>query len=115
MDERSTASNILDHFHCLVDCHNNRGEPTWRVEREMNPDGTVLFDKFGIVKTLETDKVDRIAQRIIDRQVDNGDFKLRNDTWRKTRIKDDAEKQCGTVIDFFPHGPNLKQMQPVLR
>ena len=100
MDERSTASNILDHFHCLVDCHNNRGEPTWRVEREMNPDGTVLFDKFGIVKTLETDKVDRIAQRIIDRQVDNGDFKLRNDTWRKTRIKDDAEKQCGTVNNF---------------
>ena len=100
VDERSTASNILDHFHCLVDCQ-GRAEPTWRVEREMNPDGTVLFDKFGIVKTLETDKVDRIANRIIDRQVDNGDFSLRGSTWRKTKIKDDAEKQCGTVNNYL--------------
>ena len=67
----------------------------------MNPDGTVLFDKFGIVKTLETDKVDQITQRIIDRQVDNGDFKLRNDTWGKTRIKDQAEQQCGAVNNFL--------------
>ena len=96
VDERSTASNILDHFHCLVDCQ-SRAEPTWRVEREMNPDGTVLFEKFGIVKTLETDKVDRITKRIIDRKVENGDFKLSTDTWRKTEIRDRAEQQCGTV------------------
>ena len=96
VDERSIASNIMDHFHCLVDCQ-SRAEPTWRVEREMNPDGTVLFEKFGIVKTLETDKVDRITKRIIDRKVENGDFKLSTDTWRKTQIKDKAEQQCGTV------------------
>ena len=101
VDERSSATNILDHFHCLVDCQ-SRAEPTWRVEREMNPDGTVLFEKFGIVKTLETDKVDRITKRIIERKVENGDFKLSTDTWRKTRIKDDAEKQCGTVNNFYP-------------
>ena len=96
VDERSSATNILDHFHCLVDCQ-SRAEPTWRVEREMNPDGTVLFEKFGIVKTLETDKVDRITKRIIDRKVENGDFKLSTDTWRKTEIRDRAEQQCGTV------------------
>ena len=100
VDERSTADNILDHFHCLVDCQ-NPSEPSWRVEREMKPDGTVLFDKFGIVKTLETNKVEEIKNRIIDRQVENkGDFSLRTDTWRTTKIKDQAERQCGTVNIF---------------
>ena len=57
VDVRSRPDNILDHFHCLVDCPNNR-DPTWSAEKILGSGyGRVLFEKYGILKSLEIEKV----------------------------------------------------------
>ena len=56
VDVASSPGNIMDHFHCLVDCQKSR-TPEWSVVTQMGHDGTVAFNKFGIVKSLEVEKV----------------------------------------------------------
>jgi len=96
VDVTSTATNILDHYHCLVDCQGSR-IPTWSVQKPMSYDGTVCFDKFGIVKSLEDEKVDKVAERMIARQVEKGDLELNSSIWRRTQIRSLAEQRCRTT------------------
>ena len=115
VDVRSKPSNILDHFHCLVDCQNNR-DPTWSAEKVLvSGHGKVPFEKFGILKSLEIEKVirielfgwkktnifvnqvDKVTERILHRCEEEGDRALRHDKWRKTQTKERAEQQCRTV------------------
>ena len=100
VDVTSTATNILDHYHCLVDCQGSR-IPTWSVQKPMSYDGTVCFDKFGIVKSLEDEKVDKVAERMIARQVEKGDLELNSSIWRRTQIRSLAEQRCRTVFKFI--------------
>jgi len=97
VDVRSRPDNILDHFHCLVDCPNNR-DPTWSAEKILGSGhGRVLFEKYGILKSLEIEKVDKVTERIIHRREEEGDRTLRQDTWRRTETKERAEQQCRTT------------------
>ena len=67
----------------------------------MSYDGTVCFDKFGIVKSLEDEKVDKVAERMIARQVEKGDLELNSSIWRRTQIRSLAEQRCRTVYKFI--------------
>ena len=96
VDVRSTPSNIMDHFHRLVDCRNSP-EPVWSVEMKMGADGRAVFKEFGIVKSLEAEKVTEVAERIICRREEVGDDYARNNKWEKTQINNKAEQQCREV------------------
>jgi len=80
-----------------VDCQNNR-DPTWSAEKVLvSGHGKVLFEKFGILKSLEIEKVDKVTERILHRREEEGDRALRHDMWRKTETKERAEQQCRTT------------------
>jgi len=93
VDVRSTPSNIMDHFHRLVDCRNSP-DPVWSVEIKMGADGRAVFKEFGIVKSLEAEKVSEVTERIINRREEGGDQYARSNRWERTQINNLAEQQC---------------------
>ena len=92
VDVRSTPTNVMDHFHRLVDCRKS-AEPIWSVETRMAADGRAVFKEFGIVKSLESDKVKEVAERMICRREEVGDDYARTNKWEKTQITNKAEQQ----------------------
>ena len=96
MDVRSTPTNVMDHFHRLVDCRKS-AEPIWSVETRMAADGRAVFKEFGIVKSLESDKVKEVAERMICRREEVGDDYARTNKWEKTQITNKAEQQSREV------------------
>jgi len=93
VDIRSSPANIMDHFHRIVDCKNSPGA-AWSVEKRMDEDGRAVFNELGIVKSLETEKVTEVTERMICRREEVGDDYARNNKWEKTQITNKAEQQC---------------------
>ena len=93
----------MDHFHRLVDCRNSP-DPVWSVEIKMGPDGRAVFKEFGIVKSLEAEKVSEVTERIINRREEGGDQYARSNRWERTQINNLAEQQCREVRQGFTPG-----------
>ena len=95
VDVRSTADNIIDHYHSIVQCGPDVGmEPDWKVELPMGQGGVTVFEKLGIFKGLEEDRVARVTERQIARREEQGSAV---DPHLRTTIKDHMEPKSRVV------------------
>ena len=99
-------------------------DPDWKVEIPMNPDGidqsehhsivltnhiagSAMFEKLGIFKGLEEDRVARVTDRQIHRREEQGSAMGIHE---KTEIKTHAQQESKVVsLSTFIHFSNLKQ------
>ena len=57
VDIRSSSEDIVDHWHRLVDCREQKLLPRWSVVRSLEmPYGWATFSNLGIVRSLERDR-----------------------------------------------------------
>ena len=57
VDIRSSSEDIVDHWHRLVDCREEKLLPRWSVVRSLEmPYGWATFSNLGIVRSLERDR-----------------------------------------------------------
>jgi hypothetical protein len=88
VDVHSTQSNIIEHYHTLVDCKTHE-KKRFVVKKLSGYNDQVVFDNLGISKVLQNSFKEEVSERMKIRRKELG-HKLT--TWDQQKIKDTASQ-----------------------